>query len=321
MSAAYAARFRRLLVLIPYLAKHGPRGVPVEEAARFVGCRDDAELALDLELLNELELPFGETLEYLDIEIENGRVALHGPPKFREPPRLRVEEGAALLAAVRVLGDALGKPMDAAVRKLRRALPPGIEDQVEALARTEDIETRAAPPCRDALVEAAERCVEVELDYFAASHGEVKTYVLEPRQVWLNKGQWYLAAWHVAKEAERLFRLDRVKAVRVGTRRFEPRPAPPSPAGERGSVYIPSGEERPVEIRFSAKLAPLVKERWLDALQEHPDGSMTVRANLAITPYLASWVLGYGGEAVIVGPPEARALFERRVEELRAVYA
>jgi predicted DNA-binding transcriptional regulator YafY len=108
--------------------------------------------------------------------------------------------------------------------------------------------------------------------------------------------------------------------VRTGTRVFGEHKGPPLERYDKDHLYIPSGAEQEVEIRFSEKLAPLVLDQWPESATRGPDGSLMVRTLLPPGNYLLSWVLGYGGNAEVAGPPELRGRLAERVSVLAAMY-
>ena len=72
MSRDVAQRLRRLLFIVPYVAKH-PEGVPVEQLAKMLGAERD-ELVADLDLLSQVGPPDGDPGEYLLVSVEEGCV-------------------------------------------------------------------------------------------------------------------------------------------------------------------------------------------------------------------------------------------------------
>jgi proteasome accessory factor C len=317
----FVRRLQRLLVLIPFVRKHGASGVSVDKAAEFAGCKDVKELYEDIELLQQIAVPPGAPDDMVEVYLEGGRVYVDLPLAFEKPPRLTVAEAAALIAATRPVAGAAGKALDSALAKLGKALPPGAGAEVAQLARAEAIEAPEPPPCRAALIEAIERRLEVEVDYYAQSAGAAATRTLEPRSVFLHGGHWYLAAWNPQRGAEHLYRLDRISEARLGTRSFGEHKGPALGRYDTDRLYFASGVEREVSVRFAPALAELVEERWSDSAAVGPDGSLTVRAELSGENYALSWVMGYGGEAEIVSPPALRAALAQRVAALRALYA
>jgi predicted DNA-binding transcriptional regulator YafY len=257
--------------------------------------------------------------EFVAVSVENGRVIVDAVSRFVAPPPLSLREGAALLAALRPLDGHAGAAVASAARRLRRAVPESLREEAERLARGTDFQVEAPGEWASALAEAIERRVEIEVEYRAESAGASARRRLEPRLLFPQDGHWYLAAWNVDKGEEHLYRLDRVVSVVLGTRTFE-RHRGPDPARYRTRhLYFQSGQEREVKVRFTGAAAPLARERWPGAGAE-ADGSATVTTRVAPGNYLYGWVLGWGGQAEIDGPAEARQGLRERVEELAKLY-
>jgi proteasome accessory factor C len=315
-------RLRRLLLIIPLARRYGDEGIPVEEAVTALRLHSEDELLEDVELLTMVGDPGGSPDDFIDVFVEQRRLRVVLPQGFTDPPRFNAVEAAALIAALGPLRGCGVEAVESLVEKLRSAMPPLPDQQLEAtlLARAAAIEAAKPPPFRDQLLDAIDKQLEVEIDYYARGTGEAAPRRVEPRAILLHGGRWYLAAWNPEKQGEHLYRLDRMSAVRVGTRRFGEHKGPPLERYDLDHLYIPSGDEQDVEIRFSNRVAATVLQDWGETAQQNPDGSVTVRAHLAGPNYLVSWALGYGGDAEIVAPPSLRKRFTERVEELRAVY-
>jgi proteasome accessory factor C len=144
--------------------------------------------------------------------------------------------------------------------------------------------------------------------------------VVEPRLLFHRDGQWYLAAWSVAKEAEHLFRLDRIATVELGTPVFGEHKGPPVSRYARRNLYFESGAEREVTLRFRGGAARLARARYDTRARTNADGSVSVSIKVTPGNYLLGVVLGYGGEATVESPPDVAAQIQRRVEELRRIY-
>lgn len=316
MKAAFARRFERLLVVIPFLARR-PAGVPIDEVVEFGGYRDSAELYADIRLVGEVALPPEGPGDFVEVYIENGRVFAALPQAFRKPPRLTVAEAAAFIAAARPF-EAVGTPLASALAKLRRAIPGDDPAVVDSLAAGAEM-GGPSPPETALLVEAARRRVEVEVVYLSRSTGATTTRILHPRRVFAHRGRWYVEAGDTFHGDERVFRIDRMLAVRVGTRTFAP--ARPALRVEQELLYFPTPADRDVVLRFTPSAAQYVLSRWGDAARKETGGSVTVKFRSASENYVVSLVLAYGGEAAVVSPAQLRKAVADRVRELRKVYA
>ena len=106
-----AQRLRRLLYIVPYVAKH-PEGVPVEQLAKMLGADRD-ELLADLDLLSQVGPPDGDPGEYLLVSVDEGRVFVDLAHRLTRPLRLTPAEGCSLLLGIRALRESGIAPFDA----------------------------------------------------------------------------------------------------------------------------------------------------------------------------------------------------------------
>ena len=189
------------------------------------------------------------------------------------------------------------------------------------LAAGLDVAPEPPGPWSGVVRESIDKRVEATLEYRAVADAAAEKRVVEPRLLFQRDGQWYLAAWNVAKQAEHLFRLDRIVTVELGTRVFGEHKGPPVARYAKRNLYFESGAERDVMLRFRGNAARLARERYGTRARANADG--TVSVTLKVTPgnYLLGVVLGYGGEATIEGPPDVVAQLRERVEELQRIYA
>jgi proteasome accessory factor C len=311
---------RKMLVLIPVAWRAGPEGLPIEKAVKITGARSVKEVEEVVSTLGMME--FGPSMPDggLLVSIEEGHVIVDRALHLRSPPPLSLREGAALLAALRPFEKNSGKAVPAAVRKLRRAVPEPFRKTAESLARSIDFQVDPPGEWADTLAEAIQRRLEVAIDYRAEASGTVAQRTVEPRTLFHKDGHWYLAAWNVAKGEEHLYRLDRIASALLGTRFFGDHKGPPLERFRTRQLYFQSGSEREVTVRFTGEAAPLALEQWPERSTRNADGSVTVRARLTPGNFLFGWVLGYGGQAEVAGPPDVRAQLAARVTELERLY-
>ena len=194
----------------------------------------------------------------IDVSVIDGEVEIRLAEYFERPLRLTPAEGFALLAAGRALlavpGSDTDGPLATALDKLDGTLGGrgGIAVDVGASDQVERLQDAAA---------ADER---VEIDYFSFARDEMTTRVIDPWRVFHAFGAWYVAAWCHRAEAERLFRVDRVRAVRDTGEHFDP--ASRTTDDVRDLVYRP----RPDDPRVTLVLAPSAE--WV--VESHPHESV-----------------------------------------------
>jgi proteasome accessory factor C len=312
---------RRMLLLIPEAWRAGPKGLSMERAVKVTGARSAKEIEEIVTTLGMLD--FGPSMPEggLMVSLDRGRVVVDRVLHLESPPPLSLREGAALLAALRPFERNAGRTVASALRKLVRAVPEPFRDTARGLSRAVDFQVDPPGEWADSLAEAIERRVEVTVDYRAEASGTLCSRTLEPRTVFHKDGHWYLAAWNVAKGEEHLYRLDRIASVILGTRIFGDHKGPPLDRFRTRQLYFQSGAERDVAVRFTGEAAALALEHWPDRADREAEGAVTVRARLAPGNFLLGWVLGWGGQAEIAGPPDVRAQLGDRVAQLARLYA
>lgn len=322
MTAAYdLGRLRRLLLLLAAAARaaHRGRGVPLADAVRITGARSAKQVIDDVRALNELYIDPGQGETVVDLDIADGQVLATYARPFGRPPALSVAEGALLIAALAPFKES-SKPARLAAGKLRRAIPEPLRREADRLASGLDVVTEPPGPWAGALREAIDRRVETSLEYRAVADAAPGERIVEPRLLFHRDGQWYLAAWNLAKQAEHLFRLDRIVAVELGTRVFGAHKGPPV-ARYRAGLYFESGAEREVTLRFRGSAARLATERYGPRAKANADGTVSVKMKVTPGNYLLGVVLSYGGDATIEAPADVAEQLNARVAALAKVYA
>lgn len=323
MTAAYdLRRIRRLLLLLPAAARaaRSDRGVPLAEAVRLTGARSTKQVIEDVDAVASLWIDPGEGGDLVHLYIEDGEVhALYSEP-FGKPPALSLAEGAVLLAVLSPFEKDAGKPVREAARKLRKAIPEPLRAEADRLASGLDVAPEPPGPWAGALREAIANRVETTIEYRAVADASAEKRTVEPRLFFQRDGQWYLAAWNVAKQAEHLFRLDRIVTVELGTRIFGEHKGPPVARYARRNLYFESGAERDVTLRFRGNAARLARERYGSRTRENADGTVSVTLKVTAGNYLLGVVLGYGGEATIEAPADVVAQLRERIDVLREQY-
>ena len=289
-------RLRRVLALVPYVLAHP--GVTVAELAERFEV-SESELEHDLELLPLCGLPPYTADRLIDVWLVDGTVEIRLAEYFERPLRLTPGEGLAILAAGRALlsvpGSEASGPLATALDTLEEAL--GTRGRLAVDVGGGDL----VPELQRAL-EASER---IEIDYYSFARDEMTTRVVEPWRVFHAFGAWYLGAWCHRAGAERLFRVDRVRAVRPTGEHFMFGDHPVEPASV---VFQP----RPDDLRVTLQLAPqavwVVESYPHESAEQLDDGSWRVVLAVSEPAWLERLLLSLGPAATIVAPADATAL-------------
>jgi len=225
------ARLARILAMLPWVIANP--GATVDEVCdRFGYTRRD--LLTDLDLVFVCGLPGYGPGDLMVAYVENDQVIVDTAPYFAEAPRLAPAEALALLAAgMTVLASGQASPaLESAVSKLTRTLLPEGEEILT-------VEVPSEHSLAGLLREAATAGEVIEIMYTNLSNEVTTTREIEPWAVFTSLGNWYVSAHCRRANAERVFRLDRIRDAAKTGETFAPPSDPPPPEVR----YIPSEDD------------------------------------------------------------------------------
>ena len=254
---------------------------------------------------------------------------------FLPPLKLTLPEAMAVFLGARLMvryADKYDPDLASAFEKLAATLPETLKEHV---ARTLDVlqdaplDGRFIAHVRLLTRAWADRRV-VEIDYETAAyegrsgeltHRTVRPYLIEPS---LQTHALYLIGWDEDRGGMRTFKIERIQAVSVTPRSFEPPEAGTLERDlRRGWDIIADQDPVEVVIRFSPAVADRVAETvW------HPDqrtrrladGWLEWRTIVSGTIEIRLWIVSWGDDAEVVAPPDLRAQVQAIHERAAARY-
>jgi proteasome accessory factor C len=264
----------------------------------------------DLALVLMIGVPPYSPGDYLDVDEDDaGGVTIRLAEHFRRPLRLTAAEGLALLAAGRALLAVPGSdpegPLATALAKLEGAL------------ELPDLVVDVSEPDQLAAVRSAVTAhARIEIDYLSG-RDELTTRRVDPEVVFFATGQWYVGAYCHRARDERMFRVDRIRAVRVTEETFEPG----ATGFETGDVFRP----RPADPRVTLRLAP--EAAWVpeafpaESVTEREDGSLDVVLAVSEPAWLERLLVRLGPEARVLAPSTLRDVDREAARRILRRYA
>ena len=318
-------RLRRMLYIVPYVARHA-EGVDVDELAERMSLDRD-QLVKELDLLSQVGPPDGDPGEYLLVTVEDGRVFVDLPQRLTRPLRLTPAEGCSLLLGIRALQESGIAPFDDALlsaeKKLLGAMGRDALEAVDfatgtAIAEPEKSVSNTLGP----LVTATRKSLRVAIDYVAASRAKTETRELDPYGLVHHNGDWYVVG-HCHKRGDtRTFRIDRISRLETGTNTFEVPEDFDLETYRRERLYVPSADAVPVTISLDTLATARVASAWpMGDVHVHTDGSSEIVIDCEGFEWVTGWVLGFGKHAKITAPPSAKAAMAERVKTLQTSLA
>ena len=134
--------------------------------------------------------------------------------------------------------------------------------------------------------------------------GETRT--VEPWRLSFSRGHWYLSGWDRDREAERLFRVDRMAGpVTLGGPAGR-EPPPPDPIGPLLGWELGDAEPVAAKVSVDADLAAWACHVTGTDGEPQPDGSVVLTLNVRNPDAFRSLVLSFLDRAEVLAPEELR---------------
>lgn len=278
-------------------------------------------LALELEVSTKSihrDLEFMRDRLELPLEYDGRRYGYHYTQEVSSFPTLQITEGElfALLVAEKALqqyrGTNFEKPLLSAFKKMAASLPDTISLNLADWEQTISFRTSAEPILNleifDALAQATARHQQLQLAYRKPGRRQTEARLIDPYHLANVNGEWFLFAYDHLRKDIRTFVPARIQSLQRTGQTF-PRPQKFSLEKTlRDSFGVHSGEGvYNVAIRFDEFAADYIREkRWHPSqeLRELKEGGLELRLNLSSLGEIQRWILGWGGHAIVLRPPE-----------------
>src|SRR5437763_350366 len=301
-------RFAVLQALLAYLlaacGEESDAVIPAREIVERFHIPED-QLEEHLQLLNLVNFGGGCYTVYAALEGDEVHVdkELYGDT-FRHAPRLTPLEARAIRLALEFVGPMIAAdahtPLDRVRRKLEETFGQ-FELSQTPQPRTGDAEADLVAT----LTEGIRERLLVQIEYQKEGEQTWSQRIVEPYSLERELPNWRVHTWDRSKDAERSFRLDRMRSAQLTQERFEPRTA-----------FDPHGfrDGRSAKILYLKGVAA----RWAAERGATPLKDDTALADMPVgsPEWLISEILSHRGDAVLLEPEEMRAAVAARAREL-----
>lgn len=303
-------RFRRLLLLVPYVLRNN--GATVDEVSERFGITR-SELVADLNLLFMCGLPGYGPGDLIEAYIEGDQVWIRMADYFARPMRLTPAEGLMLYAGGQALAAVSGPDpaLERAMEQLSKALTPGALERVSVGLE--------APEELAIVKQALESRRRLHLVYQSQSKDEVTERDVDPWALLLSEGRWYLRGHCYLVDDERIFRIDRMRSVL----QLEDAARVPDDfdLSQYDSVYFESENALTVTLEIAPRANwvcdyyPLMSQESLD------DGWIRIRLKAGGVAWLERLLLRLGPEARIIEPDSLKEKLKATAASMARRYA
>ena len=177
-------------------------------------------------------------------------------------------------------------------------------------------DTRRLAPRIRLFQEAIETHTPAAFRYFAPERESER--IIEPYLLVYRWQAWYVWGKCRLRGEFRLFKLARMTGASLLSERFEPEEAP-EPGDIPQEIYDPD------RLSLTAVFQPGVRWRLIEEfapeqISEQPDGSFLVSFSWSDRPSLFGYLLGFGMQARLLGPPELVREFAEHAEGIARLY-
>lgn len=282
----------------------------------------EADLGRDLEVLRYCGMPEREFPGFqFDVDEADGRVYVHQAAELAGPVRLTLPEAHTLVATLQtvaemtVLTDADRDAARSAQRRIRASLAHAGQDVADdapaaSVGEGASIADEGAvvahwdvavdpETVRTLLAAIAERAV-LRVRYHGVRTDEVTDRDVEPLAVVQERTRLYLQAWCRRAEGLRVFRVDRVGAVRRTGETFRPRARP-----GRWRLH-PEGEGVSALVRWDHAVRDAAEAYRPTAAATLEDGTALTRLTLLDEEAAVALAARHGGRVEVLEPADLR---------------
>jgi len=292
----------RMLTLIPWLLRRP--GASLDETAQAFGT-EPSTIAMELGHLDFCGLPGLGGGALFDVSILDGAIHVRMADELRRPLRPTPVETLRLLLIARMAERVVGAEVPALTSAIARL---GVALGVAPTA-IDVIETDPGP-----LALAARSAIEqdrrVRFEYRGRSDATPGERQVEPWQLDLIEGAWYLHGYDCDAQAPRIFRLDRAAGLVV----TDEARAQPVPGDLPAPRYIPGEDDLEVTLVLQHPALWLLDALTPDATLEGPTETV-VTLRTGAPEWLARLVLMAAGAAEVRAPALVRGLVADRARD------
>lgn len=229
----------------------------------------------------------------------------------------------SILAALRGIHDTLDdNALGTAIEKLEALVPRDRKTEVEQRLKqfVVDLSPWGMPASHKERLRTAQRALVqarvLSFEYQGAAAEPTRRSV-EPATLVFKGHSWYLYAYCRLREDFRLFRISRMRAVRIEAEQFVRRPE----SYEESEVDMTARPSTRFVLRFAPVVRSLVEDAFDPAdLDLQADGSLIATFDVPEDEWVYAMILSYGECVEVIEPSHARGSMARRARKILDLY-
>ena len=148
----------------------------------------------------------------------------------------------------------------------------------------------------------------IEFTYYN-SNGEESKRTVEPLQIWFKNKSWYLISYCRNKEDYRIFKISRIKEMKVLEEHFEREP----PKREKEKYNFKSIS---LELQIDKEMAYRVYDEFEnEEIRKKEDGSFIVNVEYPENEWVYGYILSFGEYIKVLSPERAKSIIKDKLEK------
>jgi predicted DNA-binding transcriptional regulator YafY len=279
---------------------------------------------------------------YRDVEaLSMGGMPIHWDPDskryrfskkvFLKPLTFSVDEATALLHCITAFTrekTPLTPALRLAQERMMSSLPSERQKKVDELKDIIDIKIANKPHdvCSDTfscVEKAIQEKKRLEVQYYTKSSETLNSRKLDPYVITFRGKAWYLIAFCHLRGAIKIFRLDRIRQIKILPETYTIPRNFSAAAFFEGSWLLEQGDPVKVRLRFYPEAARWVREgdyHTSERTQEMQDGSLLYEVTVSGTREITRWILSFGPSVEVLEPESLRTEIASICGNMKVVY-
>ena len=255
-------KLRLYLSLIPLLRKR-EEGITFKEVGEHLGISAQAAQRDIPEALMVCGVPPYLPHDYISCFAEGDRIKVYFAEHFKRPARMTLSEVAAVLLALRALRPARGAPWASAAAGIIRKLESTLGTR-EVRQLTRRIGTRRGSGTLGKRLQTIQEALEeqhaIEIEYYTLRRRAMTRRTVKPYGLVEHLGRFYLVGKDSVRNREIVFRVDRIRELKVTAETFRRPRSFSAQRYRRPDFYRPGPGDAVVRVRYGPGAASIARE-------------------------------------------------------------
>lgn len=152
--------------------------------------------------------------------------------------------------------------------------------------------------------------------FYYNSNGDKSKRIVEPLQIWFKDKSWYLMSYCKQKEDYRVFKITRIKEIKILQEHFE-RDLPKESKEEAYMLEMIS-----IELEVSKEMAYRVYDEFEgEQITKKEDGNFIVKVEYPVNEWVYSYLLSFGEYIKILSPDSVKNMIKDKLERTLKNYS